>query len=183
MRRFAIAYTAFATWAFGWMVGRFLLLPSLLAAIILFSPALFAWRMLASSRSPKRREYVYLSVVTLLAVCGTTFVALQWLDKGMDRAAMFDREFHQFKSHIAGMPEYKNVNVSFTHRKGGRVYLNGQVSTKDAHDRLLRLYARMVRNNESGCYDGIAVHGKATGQTALPADQQEDEPSDAAESR
>lgn len=59
------------------------------------------------------------------------------------------------------MPEYKNVEVSFTHRKGGRVYLTGHVANKDTHDRLLQAYSSMVRNNDSGYYDGVEYPGKA----------------------
>jgi len=103
MRHWTIAYLAIAIWTFGWLAARFGLLPSLFAAIILFSPVLFAWRMLISKRETKRREYFYLGVVALLAVCGTSFVVSKWVETGMDRSAMFDREFHQFKNRINGV--------------------------------------------------------------------------------
>ena len=48
MRHWTIAYTIIAIWTFGWLAGRFGLGPSLFAAVIIFAPALFAWRMLAS---------------------------------------------------------------------------------------------------------------------------------------
>lgn len=161
MRHWTFAYTTIAIWTCGWLAGRFGLFPSLFAAVIILAPALFAWRMLASNKVAKRREYIYLAMVTLLAIFGTGFVVAQWYETGMDRLAMFDREMHQFTNRVASMPEYKNVEVSFTHRKGGRVYLKGHVANKDSHDRLLQNYGWMVRNNDSGYYDGVEYPGKA----------------------
>jgi len=42
-----------------------------------------------------------------------------------------------FLREIAHKPEYEDVDVSYTHRKGERVYLKGTVATKDVHDRLM----------------------------------------------
>jgi hypothetical protein len=162
MRHWTNAYSAIAIWTFGWLAARFGLLPSLFAAMILFSPILIAWRMRISKREINRREYFYLGVVALLAVCGTSFVVSKWVETGMDRSALFEREFHQFKNSVSSMPEYTHVEVSFTLRKGGRVYLHGHVPNKSAHDRLLHTYERMVRNNLSGCYDGVEYPGKST---------------------
>lgn len=160
MQHWTIAYTTIAIWTGGWLAGRFGLLPSLFASVIILAPALFAWRMLTSNKVGKRREYIYLGVVTLMAISGTGYIVVNWYENGMDRSAMFDREIHQFKNRVASIPEYKNVEVSFTHRKGGRVYLKGHVESKDSHDRLLETYDRMVRNNASGCYDGVEYPGK-----------------------
>jgi len=74
MLRWTIAYTSIAIWVFGWLAGRYGILPSFLAALIFFTPAVFAWRILASERTVKRREYAYLGLVTALAVVATTFV-------------------------------------------------------------------------------------------------------------
>ncbi|MDP1559818.1 MAG: hypothetical protein Q8M16_00290 [Pirellulaceae bacterium] len=166
MRHWTIAYALIATWTFGWLAGRFGMLPSLFAAVVIFAPVFFAWRMAAPNKVTKRREYVYLALVTSMAICGTGFVVAKWHETGMDRSAMFDREFYKFKNRVASMPEYENVEVSFTHRKGGRVYLHGHVTNKESHDRLLQTYEWMVRNNESGCYDGVDYPGKsAEGET------------------
>lgn len=162
MRHWTISYSAIAIWMFGWLAGRFGFVPSLFAAIILLAPALVAWRMLVSKRETKRRDYAYLGVVALLAVCGTTYVISMWIETGLDRSAMFDREFHQFENYVSSIPVYANVKVSYTHRKGGRVYLHGNVSNKNIHDALLQNYEFMVRNNFGGCHDGVDYPGKPT---------------------
>jgi len=95
-------------------------------------------------------------------------VVVKWHEAGMHRSVMFDQEIHQFKQLVASMPEYKSVEVSFTHRKGGRVYLKGHVANKDSHDRLLQTYGWMVRNNQSGCYDGVQYPGKAAETEVRP---------------
>lgn len=181
MRRWTIAYTVIAIWTFGWLAGRFGILPSLFAAFIFFIPAVFAWRMLILNRPIKRREFVYLGLVTVLACCGTAFVVSKWYETGMDRLAMFDREFHQFRNRVASMPEYQNVEISYTHRKGGRVYLHGHVANKDAHDRLIRMIDGMVRNNDSGYYDGVEFPGKSNTTDVEIATQIGDEQADARE--
>lgn len=161
MHRWTIAYTVIAIWTFGWLAGRFGILPSLFAAIIFFIPAVFAWRMFTCSRTIKRHEYGYLGLVTVLALCATAFIVSKWYESGMDRLAMFDREYQQFRNRVASMREYKNVEVSYTHRKGGRVYLDGYVANKGNHDRLLEMIEWMVRNNDSGYYDGVDYPGKS----------------------
>jgi len=167
MRKFAIAYSILAICAFGWLTGSFGLLPSLFASIIVFSPAAFAWRMVATDRTVKRREFVYLGIVTMLAVTASVFIVSKWYETGMDRLAVLDREIRAFQKHVATIPEYKNVEVTYTHRKGGRVYLHGTVTTKTSYERLLQTLNRMVRNNESGYYDGVEYPGK-TGEQQAP---------------
>jgi hypothetical protein len=183
MRRWAIAYSVIAMWAFGWLAGRFGLLPSLFAALVFFIPAVFAWRMVASKRIIKRREYAYLGVVTVLALGATTFVVAKWHDAGMDRLAIFDREYHRFRNRVESMPEYRNVDVSYTHRKGGRVYLHGRVANKQSHERLIQLIVWMVRNNDSGYYDGVDYPGKSTEADANSTRPKRDEQSVAPEPR
>jgi len=163
MRRVTFVYSIAAIWTFGWLTGTFGLLPSLFASAIVFAPVASAWRMLVSKRAIKRREYGYLATVSLLAITATGFIVVKWYDTGMDRLAVFDREYDAFHKRISSMPEYKNVEISYTHRKGGRVYLHGDVANKDSHDRLLQTYERMVRNNDSGYYDGVDYPGKPTG--------------------
>ena len=166
MRKLAIAYSVLAIWTFGWFTGSFGLLPSLFASIIIFTPAAFAWRMVATDRTVKGREYAYLAVVTMLAVTASVFIVSKWYETGMDRLAVFEREIHAFQKHVATMPEYKDVEVSYTHRKGGRVYLHGTVTTQASHERLLQTIDRMVRNNDSGYYDGVEYPGKSDEQDA-----------------
>lgn len=177
MRRWSIAYSVIAIWTFGWLAGRFGLLLSLFAALIFFIPAVFAWRMLASNRAIKRREYAYLSFVTVLALGATAFVVTKWHDTGMDRLAMFDREYHEFHSRVNSMSEFKNVEVAYTHRKGRRVYLHGHVANKDSYDRLLQMIKWMIRNNDSGYYDGVEYPGKSNETGAESAASNGDEPS------
>jgi hypothetical protein len=183
MRRWAIAYSVIAIWVFGWLAGRFGLLPSLFAAVVFFIPGVFAWRMVASKRTIKRREYVYLGVATVLALVATTFVIAKWHGAGMDRLAIFDREYHQFRNRVESMPEYKNVEVSYTHRKGGRVYLHGHVANKGSHERLIQLIEWMVRNNDSGYFDGVNYPGKSTEADAKSTQPKADEQSVAPEPR
>lgn len=160
MRIFALVYSAVAIWAFGWLTGTFGIWPSLFVAIILLTPAFFAWRMARPGRETKRREYGYLGVVTVLAIGASVFIVNTWYDAGMDRLAMFDREYHSFRRHVSSLPEYEDVEISYTHRKGGRVYLHGEVSNKKSYERLIQKIEWMVRNNDSGYYDGVEYPGK-----------------------
>jgi hypothetical protein len=160
MRRITTAYAVLSIWFFGWLTATFGILPALLAAIIFASPAVFSWRMTTRNRPTRRREYLYLGILTALAAVSTSFIVVKWFETGMDRLTIFDREYRAFRSHIASMPEYKDVEVSYTNRKGGRLYLHGTVGTKDSHDQLIQLVSRMVRNNESGYYDGVEYPGR-----------------------
>ena len=169
MCRWIIAYSVIAVWTFGWLSGRFGLLPSFFPALMLFIPAVFAWRMLASSRTIKRREYAYLGLVTMLGIGGTRFVVAKWYETGVDQLAIFDREYHQFRNRVKSMPEYENVEVSYTRGKGGRdyrVYLQGRVANKGSHDRLLQMIGSMVRNNDSWYYDHLEYPGESTATEA-----------------
>ena len=160
MRNVTIAYSVIAIWAFGWLAGRFGFLPSLFASVIILAPAFFAWRMISRKQTVKHRELAYLGVVTMLAVAASGFIVVKWYDTGMDRRAIFDREYHAFQRRVSTMPEYNNVEVSYTHRKGGRVYLHGSVANKDSHDRLIQTIDWMIRNNDSGYFDGVEYPGK-----------------------
>lgn len=180
MRRWTIAYTVIAIGTFGWLAGQFGVLPSLIVAFIFFIPAAFAWRMLSRDRTIKRREIVYLGIVTIVACCGTAFVVAKWYDTGMDRLTMFEREVHHFRNRVASMCEYQNVEVLQTNFKGGRVYLRGHVTNKDAHDRLIQMLQQMVRNADSGYLDEVKYPGKANtnemGVVTQDGDEQPDAP-------
>ncbi len=147
-------------WIFGWLTGIFGFLPALLMAIVFTCPVFFSWRMTRGNRPVKRREYGYLAVVTMLALSCTAFFVIEWYATGMDRLAMFGREYRAFQRRVSSMPEYKNVEVSHTLRKGGRVYLHGSVVAKTSHDRLIQMSDRMIRNSECGYYDGVDYPGK-----------------------
>jgi hypothetical protein len=161
LRRLTIVYIMVAIWAFGWLAATFGFLPSVLAEVILVAPVYFAWRMITGNRPIERSEYGYLSVVATLSIAATVYLALNWYGAGMDRLAMFDREFREFRRHVASSPEYKKVELSYTHRKGGRVYMNGAVGSQYSHDRLIQDIESMVRNNYGGYYDGVSYPGKA----------------------
>jgi hypothetical protein len=134
---------------------------------ILAVPALIAWPMLVHGRTTKSREYA-LCTATLLALGTTSTLISSWIENGVDYRAMFDREYRQFLDYVAATSEYKNVKVSLTYRKGGRVYLHGHVPNKDSHDRLIRKCERMVRINDSGYYDGVDYPGKPSTSEVTP---------------
>lgn len=77
-----------------------------------------------------------------------------------ERLAQFVLECQHFRQQIASTPEFRNVRLFFTRRKGGRVYLHGHVPSKEVHDRLLEAYERLVHSNDSGCYDGVEYPGR-----------------------
>ena len=60
----------------------------------------------------------------------------------------------------------------------GRHYLHGHVANKDAHDRLLQMIEWMVRNNDSGYYDGVEYPGKSNETGAESAASNGDEQMD-----
>lgn len=169
MRSWTIAYTVVSIWTFGWLASRFGLAYSIFAAAIIFIPAAFAWRMLASNIAIKHREYLYLGLVTLASVYATAFIVSSWFDAGLDRLRIFESEYQSFRDRVNSLPEYKQVEVSYTHRKGGRVYLHGHVINKDSHDRLIDLIESIVRNSDSGYYDGVDYPGKPTKTIAKPS--------------
>lgn len=168
MRNVTITYSVIAIWAFGWLAGRFGFIPSLFVSVIILSPACFAWRMVSREQTIKRREFGYLGVITMLAIAASIFVVINWYETGMDRLAIFDREYHAFQRHVSGMPEYKNVEISYTHRKGGRVYLHGSVASRLSYDRLIQTIDWMIRNNDSGYYDGVEYPGKTNENGSSP---------------
>lgn len=168
MRRLIIANVIAAIWIFGWLTGTFGFLPALLAAVIFSSPSFFAWRMTNSKRAVKRREYCYLAVLAALAWVSTAFIVVRWYDTGLDRLVIFEREYQAFRRQIANLPEFGNVEISYTLRKGGRVYLHGAVATKDSHDRLVQMIDRMIRHNKSGYYDGVEFPNKRTVGASRP---------------
>ena len=157
MRRITIVYAIISIWFGGWLTATFGILPAILAAIIFMSPVFFSWRILRQNRPTKRREYVYLTILTTLAVASTSFLIITWFESGMDKLVIFDREYNAFCQHIATMHEFKSVEISYTDRKGGRVYLHGTVGSKDSHDRLIEMIDRMIRNNGSGYFDGYPI--------------------------
>jgi len=169
MRGWIIAYSVIAIWTFGWLSGRFGLLPSFFPALMLFIPAVFAWRMLTSRRAIKRREYTYLALVAMWALSITVYLVARWYDTGVDRLAMFDRQYHQFRNRVKSMPEYENVEVSSTHGKGGsvfRVYLDGRVANRGSHDRLLQMIGLMIRKSDIWWYDRLEYPGESTATEA-----------------
>lgn len=177
MRWATTAYSIASIWLFGWLTATFGFLCAVLATLILASPAFFSWRMSARNRPIGRCEYGYLAVLAIVVVIGTLFLVMTWFETGMDRLASFDREYRAFCSRIATMPEYKNVEVSYTHRKGGRVYLHGTVDTKDSHDRLIQMVDRTVRSNASGFYDGVSIRGMPSADDSRPTMAQQHETS------
>lgn len=168
MRNLAIAYALIGIWTCGWVAGRFGLTSSLFVVTLLSVPALIAWPMLAQGRTTKLREYALCSA-TILAIGGTGVLISAWIENGLDRRAMFDREYRQFINYLSSTSDYKNVKASFTYRKGGRVYLHGYVPNKESHSRLIQKYERMVRNNNSGYYDGVDYPGKLSETETMSA--------------
>ena len=162
MRKLTIAYSVAVVWVLGWLAAIFGFLPSCFLALILAVPAFFAWRMFAVGRNVKRREYVYLAVAAALAVAGSAFVVSHWYSVGMDRIAMFERQCHSLRRQVSAMPEYENVELSYTLHKGGRVYLHGTVESKESHDELMHMIYREIRNGQSACSGSVEYPGKPT---------------------
>jgi hypothetical protein len=169
LTRIAAAYYLIAAWAFGWLAATFGMMPSLFAALIIFAPAFFAWRMAKAQRSTTPRECAYLAVVTTAAVVATAFLVTHWFGAGMDSLARFDREFRAFRRHVASTPEYKHVQLSYTHRKGGRVYMHGSVPSQYWHERLIHDIESMVRSNFSGYFDGVTIRSSQSERTFNPS--------------
>ena len=100
-----------------------------------------------------------------------------------ERPVQFAREYEQLRRHITSMSEFRNVRLSFTRRRGGRVYMHGRVLDKEAHDRLMKAYQSLVHSNDAGFYDGVEYPGKPSETQSNPPETTNAEPSDAAESR
>lgn len=129
--------------------------PTLVVGCLMVSPGLLVlWRLRKKPIGVRQR--VDLAIAGTVAVVAISFLIFRSYDLGLDRHAKFEREYHSFLRKIANKPEYADIEVSYTHRKGGRVYLKGTVATKDLHDRLIEDFESTVHSNESGYYDGIA---------------------------
>jgi hypothetical protein len=165
-RRLAIGYSAAAITFFAWLSHTFGLGPSILAAVIFGSPGFLVWRMASTDQPVKRREYGYLALLTLLALTGTGFLVDQWYGAGLDRLEIFEREYRSFSRHLATLPEYREVKTVFTRRKGGHLYLEGWVPSKESHDRLIRLIESMIRHNQGGYHDALYYPGKPKEQSS-----------------
>jgi hypothetical protein len=100
-----------------------------------------------------------------------------------ERLAQFAREYEHLRKHITSMPEFRNVRLSSTRRRGGRVYMHGRVLDKEAHDRLIESYKCLVHSNDAGCYDGVEYPGKPSEKQPDPPATTNAEPTDAADSR
>jgi hypothetical protein len=168
MRRLTIAYFICVIWLFGWLAGSFGLLPSLFASVITVFPAVVAWRMITSSPTIKRREYGYLGAVTLLALTTTSLLIGKWYDYELDGRPIFERKCSELQRRLAAWPEFRNVQVSNAFRYGGRLYLDGYVATKDAHDKLIGTYEWTFRNIGSELIDNVAYSGKPLGNATSP---------------
>jgi hypothetical protein len=140
-----IAYIISASWLFGWLTATFGLLRALVAGVILGLPSFFAWRMTVSKRPVKRREYGYLGVLTTFALVGTVLLIDILYGSGVDKVTIFERECRAFRRHIAEMPEFMNIDVTYIHNKVSCVRLHGAVATKTSHDQLMQSFLREVR--------------------------------------
>jgi hypothetical protein len=162
MRTAAIVYSVLVIWMSGWLTSTFGFFPALFAAIILGLPPFFAWRVSKPGYAAKRREFVYLAIASILSIAASTFLLTTWYGAGINRLVIFEREYQAFRREVAAIPEFANVNVSYTHRKGGRVYLHGTVASEYSHSRLIKMVEEMIRYGDSGYYDGVYYPGKKT---------------------
>lgn len=159
-RRISIAYSVIAAWVFGWLAGTFGLLSSIFPVCILFIPSAIAFRILSSDHAATKREYGYFGVTVTLTIVATALFITHYFDTGMYRLAQFEREYRMFHSEVSSMPEYNQVELSYTRRKGGCVYLHGHVSSKAQHEHLLEKLERIVHNNDAGFLDDVKYPGK-----------------------
>ena len=160
MQTFIFCYTIAAIWVFGWMAGTFGLLPSVFVSIILFAPAFVGFRIINGEQNNQIRKIVYLSLVTMFSLAGSATIVHSWFDVGLDRSVILDREYLDFRNSVKSLPEFDDVDISYTNRKGGRVFLSGTVANKASHDRLIEKVERMVYNNHAGYHDGVDFPGK-----------------------
>lgn len=160
MRTLATFYTISVSLTLCWISSTFGF-PRLVLAFLLALPGGFVlWRLALRNRSISWYERAYLAVVGMMTVGAIGFLIFQSYELRLDRHAKFEREYHAFRQQVANMSEYGAVEVSYTHRKGGRVYLKGTVATKDSYDRLIALFESSVQSNESGYYDGVVYPDK-----------------------
>lgn len=132
--------------------------PALVVGCLMVLPGLLVlWRLRKEPIGVRQR--VDFAIAGTVAVGAISFLIFRSYDLGLDRHAKFEREYHSFLRKIANEPEYGAIDVSYTHRKGGRVYIKGTVATKALHDRLIEVFESTVHSNESGYYDGIVYPG------------------------
>ena len=146
-------YAGASLWALGWLTAVFGPLHAFLATLIVAFPLLFMVRMARSDRPAKRREYVYLAVLTVLALVGARFLICVWYDHGVNRPVALERNLRSLRRYLANKPEYEHVTVC--HKMGGlkgmdlHVVLGGSVRTRDVHDELMKTVNRGMRYADS----------------------------------
>lgn len=160
--RTILFYAGALLWVFGWLTAVFGLWHAFLAVILVAFPLFVAVRMAKSDQSVRRREYVYLGVLTILALVGTGFLVLVWYDYGLHRPVAFQRDMWFLRRYLATKPEYEHVDVSYdTGFKGLglHVVLSGSVRTRKVHDELVEAVNRSFRYNDS-IRDGVMYWGR-----------------------
>lgn len=164
-----IGYACATCWLFGWATATFDWGSATFLTVIAASPAALAWWMTGGDRSIAPREYVYLAILTVIAVGGTAFVVDRWFETGMDERAQFKREFHKFRAWVEEQPEYTGVEVDIQQAKVGYVHLNGEVATKESHDRLIEMLERIVRNAHGSYADRVNYSVDSSEENVLPS--------------
>jgi hypothetical protein len=178
MKKVAIGYGVAAACLCGWVITVFGVPPAFVAAIMLASPLLFWLRMATSGHPIKRREYYYLAILTTLVMVGMPFVIALWFHTGLDRLATLERESSTFRRHIAAMPEFANVEVRYTDLKGGHVFLEGSVASKEVHHRLIELAQQEISSyNDAVDYPGKSSWGESHGEVQANNKQYQDDSS------
>ena len=150
-----LIYAIVLAWVFGWLTAYFGFIRALIYAFVLLMPLYVAKRIVYQEYRSTRMQLCSLALVALLSAGATAYAVAQSFENGLDKLLLLDREYQKFQDNVMTMPEFRNVTATYTHRKGGRVYLTGSVLTKHYHDRLIQSVDHYIRNAQSGYHDDV----------------------------
>jgi hypothetical protein len=160
----SVSYAIAAAFAFGWLTAVIEFPRALIMAAFFFAPCFVAWKTFFSNKSVSRGEYSALAGATLLLSGASLFLVTQLFRNDVDKHVMFDRECRVFCRRLQSLPEYTNIDVSYSHMKGGTVHLRGKVADKDSYDRLIWFTRGLLLCQEMGASyaDRVDYPGKPT---------------------
>jgi hypothetical protein len=130
-------------------------------SLILVLPFAVAARVCFQRQSIRKRDFVFLSIVTALAIGGSIYVVGYWYDKDMDRVHAADVRFELFTRLAREYPEFHKVEFSRgTTITKDRYQIRGTVASEADLDRLQSLRDRFDLSS-SACWQDVTVNNES----------------------
>ena len=148
LKLFAVAYGLIAAFFCGWLTPQFEFYRSLILACFFGAPCLVAWTISTSNTTISLRTCVSLACATLLVACCSVFLTMNLYETDLDKKIAFDRVCAVFRRQVKSLSGYEQVDITYSHMKGGAVRLTGTVSNKELHDQLIWMTRGLLLSQE-----------------------------------